>query len=209
VDAVRRELHQALTLCEELGHTVVEIPAPEIDGPSLSAAFFTVAGSAMLGFFDMMNAMLGRPILRGDVERFTFELVEHQRQAPPDSLDRARDVFQQARERYVEATRGVEIVVTPTLPVLPWELGTLSPVLGRETLISRTEERVNYTPIHNIVGCPAMSVPLGWSDTGLPVGIHFAAAPGADALLLALALELEAAKPWRDRWAPWSYVELV
>lgn len=40
-----------------------------------------------------------------------------------------------------------------------------------------------------------MTVPLGHHD-GLPVGIHFAAAPGADRLLLALAYELEAAAPW-------------
>jgi amidase len=39
----------------------------------------------------------------------------------------------------------------------------------------------------------------------LPLGAHFAAAPGADATLLGLAYELEMARPWRDRWAPYSY----
>jgi amidase len=80
--------------------------------------------------------------------------------------------------------------------------------LDRAALIRRTERAVGYTPIHNIAGCPAMSVPLRWTAAGLPVGAHFAARPGDDAVLLGLAYELEAARPWRDRWAPLSYPAL-
>ncbi|MFP2957794.1 hypothetical protein ACLEPN_08175 [Myxococcus sp. 1LA] len=53
-----------------------------------------------------------------------------------------------------------------------------------------------------------MSVPLHVSDDGLPIGTHFAAAPGAEALLLGLAYQLEAARPWHNRWAPYSYPRL-
>jgi amidase len=208
VAEVRAALDRALALCAELGHTVTEIAAPPLDGPALSEAFFSVAGAAIADVFDMMGAMLNRPVGRGDVERFTLELVEFQRRAGKASLERARETFRKAREAYLSATRGLDVVVTPTLPVLPWQLGTLPPILDRETLIARTEERVNYTPIHNIAGCPAMSVPLAMSEGRLPIGIHFSAAPGEDALLLALALELEAAAPWGDRWAPWSVVKL-
>jgi amidase len=59
---------------------------------------------------------------------------------------------------------------------------------------------VGYTPIHNLAGAPAMSVPLHASRDGLPIGAHLAAKPGDDAMLLALAYELEAARPWVDRW---------
>jgi amidase len=84
-----------------------------------------------------------------------------------------------------------------------WPIGHLSPDLGRAALISRTEEAVCYTPIHNVAGCPAMSVPLGEED-GLPVGVHFSGRPGADRLLLSLAYELEEAVPWRHRRpSPW------
>jgi amidase len=91
------------------------------------------------------------------------------------------------------------VVLSPTLARVAWPIGHLSPAAGRESLIRRTEEAVGYTPIHNVAGCPAMTVPLG-RDDGLPVGIHFAAAPGADRLLLALAYELEAAAPWSAAW---------
>jgi amidase len=105
---------------------------------------------------------------------------------------------------YVEATRGYDVVVTPTIATGPWRLGHLSPVLGREELARRTAHAIGYTPIHNITGCPAMSVPLHFPEGGLPIGTHFAAAPGADALLLGLAYQLEQARPWKDRWPPYS-----
>jgi amidase len=208
-DPVRNALDRALALCAELGHEVAEIKAPAIDAPAVSNAFFTVAGAAIAELFDMMGALLQRPVSTRDVEPFTFELVESFRAAGNGALERARETFRSAAETYLAATRDVEVVVTPTLPVPPWELGVLSPVLDRETLIARTEERVSYTPIHNIAGCPAMSVPLAWTDDDLPLGVHFSAAPGQDARLLALALELEAAAPWRDRWAPWSVVNVA
>ena len=66
-----------------------------------------------------------------------------------------------------------------------------------ETLRERCIRYVGYTPVHNVAGTPAMSVPLGWSAAGLPIGTQFAARRGDEATLLALAYELEEAQPWR------------
>ena len=90
------------------------------------------------------------------------------------------------------------MIVSPTVSRPPWALGTLAPDLGRRTLIERTEQLVGYTPIANVAGCPAASLPLAWAD-GLPIGIHVVAAPGGEATILGLALELEAAQPWAER----------
>jgi amidase len=49
-----------------------------------------------------------------------------------------------------------------------------------------------------------MSVPLHWNDAGLPIGVHFSAAFGAEALLIRLAAQLEAARPWAQRRPPVS-----
>jgi amidase len=75
-------------------------------------------------------------------------------------------------------------------------------------LLQRISSAVGYTPIANIVGSPAMSVPLHFPEDGIPIGSHFAAAPGADALLLGLAYELELARPWKDMWPPYSIPKL-
>lgn len=134
----------------------------------------------------------------------TWALVETFLERGPDALPRARTLFARAVHAYLETTRGYDVVLTPTLVTEPWRIGHLSPVLGREELIRRTGRAVGYTPLHNIAGCPGMSVPLHFPEGGLPIGTHFAAAPGADALLLGLAYQLEEARPWKDRWAPYS-----
>ncbi len=82
----------------------------------------------------------------------------------------------------------------------PPRLGELAPDVPFETLRERCVRYVSYTPVHNVAGTPAMSVPLAWSRAGLPIGAQFAARRGAEATLLALAYELEAAQPWRGRW---------
>ena len=56
-----------------------------------------------------------------------------------------------------------------------------------------------FTAVCNATGVPAMSVPLEWTDDGLPIGLHFVARFGAEETLYSLANQLEQARPWRDR----------
>jgi len=66
----------------------------------------------------------------------------------------------------------------------------------------------NYTPVYNISGQPAMSVPLGWNTDNLPVGSQFAARKGHEKMLFELAYQLEEARSWHQRWAPHSAARL-
>ncbi len=206
--AVRRAHDEAVALCVSLGHRVEPVAPPAIDGPALGDAFFLVAGSAVAGVVEMVDRMRGHPVQRDELEPFSWSLVEELERRGPGALVEARAVFASATQRYLAAIGAYDVVLTPTLAVAPWRIGYLSPILPREELIRRTGRAVGYTPIHNVAGCPAMSVPLHWTEQGLPVGTHFAAAHGADALLLGLAHQLEAARPWRDRWPPYSYPRL-
>ena len=61
---------------------------------------------------------------------------------------------------------------------------------------------VPFTQLANLTGTPAISLPLHWTRDGLPLGVHFNAAPGEEGLLLQLAAELEAAQPWFDSLPP-------
>lgn len=206
--AVRRAYDEAVALCGSLGHTVEAIEPPAVDGRALGEAFFAVAGAGVGGAFEMVGQFRGRAVERGDVEPFTWSVVEQYRRRGPGALAAARTVIAAAVERYLATTAGYDVVLTPTLATAPWRIGHLSPIVPHDELIRRTAHAVGYTPIHNLAGCPAMSVPLHFPAGGLPIGTHFAAAPGADALLLGLAYQLEAARPWYDRWAPWSYPAL-
>lgn len=203
-----RALESTVGLCRELGHGVEKAPAPRVDGRALSLGFFTAAGQMLAGLVDMLEPMLGRRFGQGDVEPFTLELMLASQGALARGVD-VRAIFESATRSYLDALAPYDLWLTPTYATPPWELGWLSPLLPRAELIARTERAVSYTPIHNLAGCPAMSVPLHWAAGDLPIGSHFAAAPGREDLLLGLAYELEQARPWADRWAPYSFVRLA
>ena len=56
-----------------------------------------------------------------------------------------------------------------------------------------------FTPLFNTTGQPAISLPLHWSEAGLPVGVQLIGKPWGEAELIRLAAQLEQAMPWRDR----------
>jgi amidase len=196
--AVRRALHRTAERLDALGHRLVDVAEPCFDGEALSRGFFSAAAETMAGVAAMVTPMLGRPPGPDELEPFTLELIEWAAGLDADEPDRRARAFAGARRTYLETFQHADVVLTPTVTQPPWPIGTLAPDLGRELLVARTEQLIGYTPIHNIVGAPAMSVPLEEVD-GLPVGMQFAARPGDDALLLHLAFELEAAHPWAHR----------
>ena len=61
-----------------------------------------------------------------------------------------------------------------------------------------------FTPLANLTGQPAVSIPLHWNAQGLPIGSHFFARFGDEATLLRLAAQLEKAQPWAERRPPLS-----
>jgi amidase len=201
--AVRRAHAETNALLRTLGHDVDEPPAPDFE-PALADALLLIGGAAVAEIVKAQDRARREPVQRSELEPFTWSLVDEYLERGPEALDGARAALGRAGQLYRAACRGFDVVLTPTLAREPWPTGYLSPLLARERLTPRIAECMAYTPIQNIVGAPAMSVPLAISDGGLPIGMHFAAAPGEDATLLALAYELEQARPWKDRWPPYS-----
>ncbi len=83
-------------------------------------------------------------------------------------------------------------------------IGWQEEVEGPIEQLLRNTEFTPFTAIANLTGQPAMSLPLHWSETGLPIGVQAIGPPAGDALLLSLAAQIEAARPWRDRRPPVS-----
>jgi amidase len=196
---VREALAGAVRLCESLGHSVVQCDGPAVDGAALSAAFFALAGAGIAQLSDMLSPMLGRAPGPDELEPFTLALRESFLSSGAEAIPRALAAIAAGRAAMQAFLAEYDAVLCPTLPVLPPKLGFLAPTLPRETIIERTEVLAGFTAIHNMAGVPAMSVPLGMSRTGLPIGIHFSASLDEDALLLGLAYQLEAAAPWAQR----------
>ena len=206
--AVRRAHDETVALLSELGHVVEVVPAPAFP-EALGDAFLLVAGAAVSAIVEAQDRTREEPVQRDELEPFTWSLVDAYEARGAEALAEARATFAGAVRAYLDATRGHDAVLTPTLAIEPWPVGYLSPLLPRDVLLPRIRRCVAYTPIQNLVGAPAMSVPLHVSERGLPIGMHLAAPRGDDALLLGLAYQLEEARPWKDRWPPWSIPALA
>lgn len=201
--------HQSgVALLRELGHQVEEVEGPVFDFERLGEAFYLVAGAAVSNVIETIDRTRREPVQRAELEPFTWSLVELLEERGPDALNGARATIAAAVATYREFTRSFDVVLTPVSADEPPPIGWLSPLLPRDVLLARTARALGYTPIQNIAGCPAMSVPLFSSTAGLPLGAHLAAPRGNDARLLALAYQLERARPWSERWAPVSIVAL-
>ena len=70
-----------------------------------------------------------------------------------------------------------------------------------DQLITENLGWVPYTQLANLTGRPAISVPLHWTATGLPLGVQLVGPLASDGLLLRLAAQLEQAQPWFHRYA--------
>ncbi len=183
--------------------------APAFDAPALAHAFFVIAGSAVAKIVERIDRARGTPVQHDELEPFTWALVDAFLAEQDDALARARATLAHAARTYRQQTLAYDVVLTPTVATEPWRLGHLSPIVDRDELMLRTARVNAFAPIANIVGAPAMSVPLHREGRGMPIGSHFTAAPGADALLLGLAYQLERARPWKDRWPPYSIPALM
>jgi amidase len=92
--------------------------------------------------------------------------------------------------------RDYDVLLTPTLAEPTPRIGHLDPTADYQQVIDRLIDWVAFTPLQNVTGEPAVSLPVARSADGMPVGMMFAAPFGHERRLLELAYELEAAAPW-------------
>ena len=195
---VRAAIEAAAELCRSLGHEVRE-GGPEFDGEAFSNDFILLWSANADEIVQMVEANAGQTPMDQLLEPLTLDLAQHYRAAGRAALDAAIVRLRQVEARYADAFTNADVLLTPVLSKPPLPIGEISPTLGMEIGFARVLEYVGYTPLQNVAGAPAMSVPLGWSEGGLPIGAHFSAAKGQERMLLQLAYELEQSQPWAGR----------
>jgi amidase len=94
-----------------------------------------------------------------------------------------------------------DAILTPTVAMLPRPVGYFTDP-GPEADFQLQTRFTPWTPVANMTGQPAISLPLHWSDGGLPIGMQFVGRPGDEATLIALAAQLEAVRPWSEHRPP-------
>ncbi len=191
-------------LLESLGHQVDEqVPPALLDYP---ADDFLVAYMAWTAReLDRLGELVGEPVTAAGVEAGTWALAEGGRTVSAAAYLAALDGLH-ALTRAVVAwweLDGFDVLVTPTVPELAPTLGQFGPgTHGPLDGVFRSTITVHYTAPFNITGQPAISVPLHHSAEGLPIGMQLVGAPGREDVLIAVASQLEEARPWADRRPP-------
>ena len=97
--------------------------------------------------------------------------------------------------------RNYDLLLTPTLACPPFPVNTLGP----DTIEGRIVDPSRWTPFTfpmNMTGQPAASVPAGWTEDGLPVGLQIIGRHLDDPMVLRASAAFEAARPWKDQWPP-------
>jgi amidase len=181
----------AAELLVELGHDVVEQTPPwRHDGVIEHFTRLWQTGPATAGIDDLS---LLEPINRA--------LAEDARATPSPLYVASVMELQRLVRRTLAFFEQVDLVLTPTLARPPVPIGwTWQDTDGDpRAAFARQTVFTPFTAIVNLTGQPAMSVPLSWSEEGLPIGVQLVARPFAEATLVRVAAQLERARPWADR----------
>ena len=111
----------------------------------------------------------------------------------------------QLRARKIAALwASFDVLLTPTLAMLPAPVGWETEPEEPQEQFDRAVRFTPFTAAFNVTGQPAVSLPLSWTEDGLPVGVQLVGPPLGDGLLFRLASQLETARPWADRRPPHS-----
>lgn len=202
-------VREAARLLESLGHRV-EISHPAaLDEIDYRPAILTTIAVHTAEMFDALAAALGRPLTSDDMEPWTWALAEHGRERSLQDYLEIEHLFN-AFSRGIggwwnlgEETAGFDLLLSPTLLTPPPLLGaSATPLDDPMRSFDILHDFLPFTPIGNVTGQPAISLPLHWNDSGLPVGVQLMGAIGREDLLLRVAAQLEEAVQWADRRPP-------
>jgi amidase len=190
---IRELTLKTAALLEELGHKVTEIdnPVPDRFKDDFLAYWSFLAFAVVRGG----RRMFGPSFDRTKLDTLTLGLDGNAARGlhkVPLAISRLR-----ASHRITHRLSGTyDAVLMPTLNEATPRIGHLDPTAGYDQVMDRLLEWVSFTPLQNATGDPAISLPLGESASGLPVGMMFSGVVGQEARLLELAYELEEARPW-------------
>jgi amidase len=192
-------VHDAAKLCAELGHEVSE-GAPTFDAERFATCFMMVWSVGCARAMEGNAILIGRRPAPQDFEELTWALAEKGRAVSAYQYLLAVGALQFIARQIARFFVDHDIWLTPTLAEPPLLLGTFdaqpdNPFHGLE----RATRFVPFTPICNVTGQPAMSVPLYWNGDGLPIGTHVVGRFGGEATLFRLASQLEMERPWSAR----------
>ena len=215
----RTAAENAAKLCEQLGHRV-DVTSPQgVDYRTIALAIIAIFASNIGWKMHAANPLAGKKLRAGDLEPATWAMLVIAELLSADDLTTAVENQRRLARAFDAFSEQYDVMLVPTVAAPPVRIGELAlkksevmqiEILARlrsgplirkaaQEIAATLFDWIPYTPLFNLTGQPAMSVPLHWSADGLPVGVHFAARLGDEATLFRLAGQLERACPWFDK----------
>lgn len=200
--------YSAIKLLAELGHELIDVDNPVVDSKAFLGAYTGAFGSKMANFADSFDKM-AKPLesisdlVSENVTYFARMMQARVKNEPNLYQNSLSYCHQFAKQHSFHFFKNIDVWMTPVTSMIAMDLSYFdkNKHSGKE-IYDRGVKLMSYTLVENVAGNPAMSVPLYWTTSGIPVGSHFSAARGNDRLLFELAYQLEVARPWANKKAP-------
>ena len=218
-----KAVEKTVRLLEELGHTVEEA-RPALDGKVLADSYLTMYFGEIAADIEDLESVVGRRAKPKDVETLTWTLGLLGRTFSAGYFVKRLREWGKASRVMGRFHETYDLYLTPTVAYPPAKIGELQPKpseqiamkivnafgLGKLVKLSGLTDKMAvdslaktpFTQLANFTGQPAMSVPLHWTEDGLPCGVQFIGRFGDEATLFRLAAQLERVRPWFDKRPP-------
>jgi amidase len=189
-------LHSAAALLRDLGHEVVE-DSPALPAPDSLDIFLQVFGPGITLGVGLGERLAGRPPDEDEIEPMSRAVLDLARALPSTGYLTAVAQLQLLARGTVAFFADYDVLLTPVLAARPLPIGELHGC-GDEPIadLRRSGRFAPYTALFNVTGQPAISVPVGFGEDGLPTAVQLVGHPLGEETLLQVAAQLEAAQPW-------------
>ena len=181
---------QTSSLLESLGHEVEDVALPF--PPWVVGLFETV-------WTVLSTLMPVDPKLEAQLQPLTRHLRERGRSVDGSTFALSVIGLQVIARQVVVAASPYDLLLSPTLAQPPLPVGAIRDAADPAHDFEENKRFTPFSALYNLTGQPAVSLPLGWSSEGLPIGMMLAGRPAGEAALLAVAAQVEEAAPWRQR----------
>jgi amidase len=190
--SVQRVFGDAIAVLGRLGHKVSDADLP-FEGPAAVDLLGTITEGIFCRRLGMLSQAIGIEVRAEDLEHRSVTLIAAGEAVSDAQFASSWISMEAVVAAYLDRLEQIDIWMTPTLSTEIPRIGVFGPDGSWFDQKDPLIDYAGYCWIDNFAGTPSISLPMGFSANGLPVGIQFATRVGGEALLLALAYQLEAA----------------
>lgn len=198
--AVAAAVRGAAELLHALGHDVVETDATPLRTEQFAEHFLALWAESAAGVAAFVEQQTGSPAHEsGLLESWTLGLADHYAALPKGTMTDAIRTFQRAEQATAAFFDRYDAWLTPVTATPAPTLGYMAPDVAFDRLFERVSRFAAYTPLHNVAGTPAISIPFARTADELPIGVQLSTRHGGERLLLELAYLFEESHPWHEQ----------